>query len=58
MVTRFFTTGAPNLRLERLTTDGVAADNAGRLIVETNPPVDLGPAGSSVAVRPTGLSAR
>ncbi len=58
VVTRFFTTGAPTLRLERLTTDGVAADNAGRLIVETNPPVDLGPAGSSVAVRPTGLSAR
>lgn len=54
VVTRFFTTGAPTVRLERLPTDGVAADNSGRLIVETDPPVDLGPAGSSVAVRPTG----
>jgi hypothetical protein len=53
VVTRFFTTGSPTVRLERLPTDGVAADNSGRLIVETDPPVDLGPAGSSVAVRPT-----
>jgi hypothetical protein len=53
LVTRFFTPNAPTVRLERLTTDGAAADNSGRLIVETDPSVDLGPAGSSVAVRPT-----
>lgn len=52
LLTRWYAAGTASLRLERLTTDGASTDNVGRLIVETDPPVDLGPAGSSVAVRP------